>query len=64
MLRVENRHVKFFNGKILQSRAEDFLHIPRAADWNAVVAVFCRHSPSQLERRVNLDSTRVPYPAE
>ena len=42
MLRIENRNVKFLDRKILESLAEYFMHIPRAAYRNSIFALLRR----------------------
>jgi hypothetical protein len=49
VLRVEHRHMKFFDRKILQSLAEYFVDIARTAHRNSFVAILRRHAPTELE---------------
>jgi hypothetical protein len=59
VLRIENRHVKFLDGQILQSLAEYLVNVARTANRNAVLAILGCHSSSQLESSVNRDGASV-----
>jgi hypothetical protein len=61
VLRVEHCDVKFFDGKILQSLSEDFVHIPRTPHGRTLIPLFRSHSPTQLQRCVHRDCASGSY---
>ena len=64
VLRIQDGHVEFLDWKILELLAEDLVHIARPADGYAVLAFLRRHSPAELECRVNRNSTCGSYTFE
>jgi len=53
VLRVEHCDVKFFDRKILQPLSEYFVDVARTPYRHSFVALLSRHSPAELEGRVN-----------
>jgi hypothetical protein len=59
MLRIQNRNVEFLDRKILQLVPEYLMHVARAANGNAVLAILDRHPAAELERSMNLHRSRI-----
>src|SRR5687768_980362 len=55
VLRVEDGHVKLFDGEILEPVSEDRDDILRRTDRGRLVPRFSRHTSAQLEGRVDHD---------
>ena len=64
MLGIQDRNVKLFDRKILQLVAEYLMHITRAANGDAVLAILNGHPATQLERRMNLNRSRIANPGQ